>query len=177
MITKFGFFSRDRVIDIDPTRFGCNTMLISIGEPSCKEIPDVSPRWNIISPFFFYDVTKRVGRYAPISKKDARKMFSHIRAAQEDDKQWVVVAHCRAGISRSGAVCKFIKQYAKLGHCPQLDKYFPYNEYVYKSLCHIAKIKPMDKPALSDLYLWFDAMCNPIWEDIGGKPFTGTIGI
>lgn len=86
---------------------------ISIGEP---EIPDSVISNRILDKLpnlkiNFWDTTEIVhdvlgDAYFPPSEKDAAQIFQFI----QENRNKNLIINCKAGISRSGAICKFLEE-------------------------------------------------------------------
>jgi hypothetical protein len=186
MIQKFGFYSRTMAENINPVTFQpAKTLLISINEPpkdSSKKVrlgaPQFLPGWDKIVSVQFYDIERAMGDYKPPTAEDAHIMYEAIREVEADcENQWVVVVHCWAGISRSAAVCRFIKHYTKHHHCPALELYTPYNGLVYELLCLEACIAQVKRPRENALHLWFRHDCTPYVDFPDQEDYFKTFGV
>lgn len=65
------------------------------------------------------------------SKEQANQVIDFIRVLQEEQKDSELVIHCHAGISRSGAIARFIADYLKI---PFFDPLIRPNKYVLRTL-------------------------------------------
>lgn len=91
---------------------------ISIGEPGCDESIRASDFhmdfWDIINPVpaiggTKYDL-KEGEELLPMTEKQAEELYTFLCLNRDKN----IVVNCAAGISRSGAVCRFCEDY--LGH-------------------------------------------------------------
>jgi len=111
--------------------------LISIGEPDATNGPAViKDGWHDVLRLCFHDVdpNKSDNRpYTLMQEADATLIIEFVqRNAVSAD---VIFVHCRAGISRSAAVAKWIASHYKLSFD---HGYTAYNEFVYNLLCEAA---------------------------------------
>jgi len=77
-------------------------------------------------------------------KKHARKIVDFLDKIQKDKNDSVLVAHCHAGISRSGAVGTFVCDYCQLDYDTfmKLNPYIQSNSHVLRTLRREAKMTP-----------------------------------
>jgi predicted protein tyrosine phosphatase len=111
--------------------------LISIGEPDASNgPPKIKDGWLATLRLSFHDVDPDHGKppsnpdlFTLMNDDDARSIVAFVRSVA--DNADVIMVHCRAGISRSAAVAKWIAREYKL----KFDhRYEFYNKYVYRLL-------------------------------------------
>jgi hypothetical protein len=103
----------------------------------------------------FWDITdksyseiKKLGKVTRailFNDKHAKKIIRLIDLAQKDTQDSVLVVHCTAGISRSGAVATFACDYCKLDYAEFLKNnpcLYP-NQFVLRTLHRIAGMTPI----------------------------------
>ena len=126
--------------------------LISLGEPDASEgDPKIQDGWQNVLRLSFHDITADTldveSKYTLMSDDDARKIVAFVKevAPQVDG----IIVHCRAGISRSAAVAKWIcGEYT----IPFNAKYSKYNDFVYRLMVLAAAAGSSDAEA-SEEYL------------------------
>jgi predicted protein tyrosine phosphatase len=112
MASKVIFVGRATAETIGPFH---DWAMISIGEPDASNgLPDIKPGWHSIHKTVFHDIDPEHGSpkgiepsvYQAMTIEDARKIVAFV----DNDARLadVIVVHCRAGISRSAAVAKWI---------------------------------------------------------------------
>ena len=106
--------------------------LISLGEPDATEgDPQIQSGWYDVLRLSFHDITPDTldveQAYTLMSDEDARKIVAFVRENAPNVEG--IIVHCRAGISRSAAVAKWICGEYKI---PFDAKYRKYNDYVYR---------------------------------------------
>ena len=77
------------------------------------------------------DDPKKNRKYYGINEIQAQEIIALTEELVKDEKFWLVIVHCHAGISRSAAVAKFISGKAGLYF---LTSYNLYNKFVYSLL-------------------------------------------
>lgn len=112
MASKVIFVGRSTAETIGPFH---DWAMISIGEPDAANgLPNIKPGWHSIHKTIFHDIDPDYGSpkgtepsaYQAMTIEDARAIVDFVRY-----EAWladVIVVHCRAGISRSAAVAKWI---------------------------------------------------------------------
>jgi predicted protein tyrosine phosphatase len=112
MASKVIFVGRATAETIGPFH---DWAMISIGEPDASNgPPNIKPGWHSIHRTSFHDVDPQYGSsngvpsdvYQCMTIEDARSIVAFVR--DEARLADVIVVHCRAGISRSAAVAKWI---------------------------------------------------------------------
>ena len=108
--------------------------LISIGEPAASEgDPHIQEGWNDVLRLSFHDILPSTsntdGAYTLMQDEDAKVIvdFVHHVAPHVDG----IIVHCKAGISRSAAVAKWICGEYKI---PFNATYSKYNEFIYRMM-------------------------------------------
>lgn len=105
--------------------------MISIGEPAASEGDPVIPDgWHDVLRLSFHDVVPNQNidnAYTLMTADDADKIVSFVRKVAPDVQG--IIVHCRAGISRSAAVVKWISHEYKI---PFNKSYSKYNDYVWR---------------------------------------------
>jgi predicted protein tyrosine phosphatase len=115
--------------------------LISLNEPDAWDgLARIAPGWHSVLQLSFHDVTPEShGLDALItffSEEDARQVVDFVRrVAQEVDG---ILVHCRAGVSRSAAVAKWISGEYRI---PFDRHYKHFNKHVYQLLIAAGKAK------------------------------------
>lgn len=74
------------------------------------------------------------------TENKAKQIISFVNTSHAKKKD--VIVHCFAGISRSGAIAKFINEYFMLGDT-YLEDYVGHNHWVYYTLLEAANIPTM----------------------------------
>ena len=77
-------------------------------------------------------------------KSQAKKIVEFVDDLQNDKTEGVLVAHCHAGISRSGAVGAFACDYCRLnyGEFIKANRYIMANQYVLNILKRVSGMTP-----------------------------------
>ena len=106
--------------------------LISLGEPDAAEgDPKIQDGWHDVLRLSFHDITPDTldveGSYTLMSDEDAQKIVAFVKEVVPHVEG--IIVHCRAGISRSAAVAKWICGEYKI---PFDAKYRKYNDFVYR---------------------------------------------
>lgn len=105
--------------------------LISLGEPDAAEgDPKIQDGWHDVLRLSFHDITPDTlveGSYTLMSDADAQAIVSFVKEVAPQVEG--IIVHCRAGISRSAAVAKWICGEYKV---PFDAKYRKYNDFVYR---------------------------------------------
>lgn len=105
--------------------------MISIGEPAASEgDPVIAEGWRDILRMSFHDVLPNQnidGAYTPMTSDDADQIVAFVRKVAPDVVG--IIVHCRAGISRSAAVVKWISREYKI---PFNNKYSRFNDHVWR---------------------------------------------
>jgi predicted protein tyrosine phosphatase len=115
--------------------------LISINEPDAWDgMAKIAKGWHSVLRVSFHDVTmKSHGMDALIrhcSQEDARQIVDFVRKAAPEVEG--ILVHCRAGVSRSAAVAKWISGEFRIPFDRRYDKY---NDDVYRLLIAAGKAK------------------------------------
>lgn len=115
--------------------------LISINEPDAWDgLAKIAEGWHSVLRVSFHDVTmKSHGMDALIrycSQDDARQIVDFVRKAAPEVEG--ILVHCRAGVSRSAAVAKWISGEFRI---PFDTRYNKFNEDVYRRLIEARKAK------------------------------------
>ena len=114
-----------------------------------------------VKAFEFHDITqkkfKALKKSYPKAKKQlklftesqAKDMLEYIDKYNNDDRDTMLVIHCEAGVSRSGAVGLFACGYLGIDivRFRALHPTINPNPYVYDTLCSVSKIKFIHLPA------------------------------
>ncbi len=106
--------------------------MISLGEPDASEgAPKIQDGWHDVLRLEFHDITADTmdveGIYTLMSDADAQAIVAFVKKVAPEVEG--IIVHCRAGISRSAAVAKWICSEYKI---PFNAKYDRYNDYVYR---------------------------------------------
>jgi hypothetical protein len=105
--------------------------MISIGEPAASEgDPQIQEGWHDVLRLSFHDVLPNQnvdGAYTLMTAEDADQIVEFVRRVAPNVQG--IIVHCRAGISRSAAVVKWISSEYKI---PFNNKYRKYNDYVFR---------------------------------------------
>lgn len=105
--------------------------MISIGEPDASEgSPVIRDGWHDVLRLSFHDVVPNQtmsGTYTLMTDEDANRIVDFVRHVAPEVQG--IIVHCRAGISRSAAVAKWICAEYKV---PFNHKYDRINDYVWQ---------------------------------------------
>lgn len=105
--------------------------MISIGEPVASEgDPVIAEGWHDVLRLSFHDVTPSQNpdnAYTLMTSDDADQIVAFVRCVAPDVEG--IIVHCRAGISRSAAVVKWISAEYKI---PFNKNYCKYNDHVWR---------------------------------------------
>ncbi len=109
-----------------------NWAVISITEPGSKPA-QLNDGWYAILRQEFHDVdyTDSSYPYSLFSEHQARELVSFVVKVETEGVEGILV-HCKAGISRSAAVARWIA--FKYG-LPFVENYSLYNRHVFRLLC------------------------------------------
>lgn len=123
-----------------------NWALISIGEPDSYDgMPKIPPGWKHILKLSFHDVSpKKDGRDALLTyfcEQDAKSIVEFVRRVAPDVDG--ILIHCRAGISRSAAIAKWVCGEYRISFN---RKYNLYNIHVYQLLIEAGKVLTKNAP-------------------------------
>ena len=113
--------------------------LISLNEPSAKDGDAlISNGWHDVLRLSFHDITPETldldGSYTLMTDEHAQAIVDYVREVAPNVNG--ILVHCRAGISRSAAVVKWIYDEYQL---PFNANYEKYNAFVYRLLELAAK--------------------------------------
>lgn len=108
--------------------------LISIGEPAASEgDPNIQDGWHDVLRLSFHDILPSTpdpdGAYNLMRDEDAKAIVDFVRQVAPSVDG--IIVHCRAGISRSAAVAKWICGEYQI---PFNAKYSKYNEFIYRMI-------------------------------------------
>ncbi len=106
---------------------------ISISDPF-SDPPTLEGGWQSVLRLRFSDIEKEDKPSVMFSARDAQSIIDFVWRANEAGVENILV-HCKAGVSRSAAVAKWI---AGEYHLPFDHDYFLYNRHIYSTLCKIA---------------------------------------
>jgi predicted protein tyrosine phosphatase len=110
----------------------------------------------------FWDITKsqyeKFHKSFPgaraFSKKDAKSVIDFLKKHHNSEKESVLIVHCDAGVSRSGAIgwfaCKFLNVNRKM-FLHYNKNIFP-NKYILKILENMAKIEETTDKQFSEIF-------------------------
>ena len=135
MIEQVKFFSREKVESIRKFN-GKKAGLISISS-SDDEPANLQQGWSAILSLVFddierLDVVRPEDEYIVFDEEIAKKIVQWI--VEHKDRLDFLIVHCNAGISRSGAVAKWVALVLDL---PFDDEYDLYNKHVYRTLVRV----------------------------------------
>lgn len=134
MINSTKFVSRV-IAEITP---GQNSMaMISITEPfTAFGIAKLKDGWHSVLRLEFHDIEIPVfdAPYVMMTMEDAHAIIDFVHQVSPNVES--IVVHCRAGISRSAAVSKWIAETYQL---PFDHDYQHYNKHVYQLLSEVGK--------------------------------------
>lgn len=108
--------------------------LISLNDPGATDgDATILDGWHDVLRLNFHDITQDTldveGSYALMTDEQAQDIVNFVRKVSPNVDG--IMVHCRAGISRSAGVVKWIsKEY----HLPFNDNYDKYNAFVYRLL-------------------------------------------
>jgi predicted protein tyrosine phosphatase len=122
-----------------------NWAVISIGEPNASDgDPKVADGWHAVLRLSFHDVTPDShaldSGYTFMTDEDAARIVDFVRKVAPDVDG--ILVHCRAGISRSAAVAKWICGQYRIPFNRDYDKW---NAHVYKLLCEAGPRPPKNE--------------------------------
>jgi protein-tyrosine phosphatase len=125
--------------------------VISLGEPDAAEgAPKIQDGWRDVLRLSFHDITPDTldveGAYTLMSDADAQAIVAFVKKVAPEVEG--IIVHCRAGISRSAAVAKWICSEYQIPFNRHYDRY---NDYVYR-LMVLAAAGSSDSEA-SEAYL------------------------
>ena len=108
--------------------------LISIGEPAASEgDPNIQDGWHDVLRLSFHDILPITpdpdSAYTMMQDEDAKAIVDFVRNVAPNVDG--IIVHCKAGISRSAAVAKWICGEYKI---PFNAKYSKYNEFIYRMI-------------------------------------------
>lgn len=126
MLTKVMFVGRYSVENCAPWP---NFAVISMGEPDAKEgDPQIQDGWHDVLRLSFHDITPDTldieNSYTLMNEEDAQKIVKFVREVAPNVDG--IIVHCRAGISRSAAVAKWICDEYNIPFNANYDRYNPY---------------------------------------------------
>lgn len=134
MLKHTGFVSRYEAENMDPK---LNWAIISIYEPDSDAGPaNLKPGWVAVLRLPFHDIEPgwehRYPEYPDLEifeERHARHIVEFVQehAASVDG----ILVHCKAGVSRSAAVSRWIAETYGL---PYNERYSLYNKHVYREL-------------------------------------------
>lgn len=106
--------------------------VISLGEPDASNgAPQIQEGWHDVLRLSFHDITPDTldveGAYTLMSDADAQQIVSFVKKVAPEVEG--IIVHCRAGISRSAAVAKWICSEYQIPFNRHYDRY---NDYVYR---------------------------------------------
>lgn len=107
--------------------------VISIGEPDVTK-PNIRAGWHDVLPLSFHDVDpdkpiESQSEYTLMATSDAVEIVEYVRKVAPNVD--AILVHCKAGISRSAAVAKWIAEQYEL----PFDHDYPHiNRFVYRLL-------------------------------------------
>lgn len=142
---NIGFMSRDEALEA----ISCDAFLksdldlISISDTH-KEAKQMRDAWkknkkdtNAAIFLVFYDVENDMSGF---TQNKARQIVNFIDISHKKKKN--IAVHCFVGISRSGAVAKFINDYLGLENL-YVEEYKHHNKHIYYTLLEAAGIQTM----------------------------------
>ena len=131
MITKTYFTNVENAKLIEPKS---DLALISISPLDNPTILPFEKEWEErLLILHFYDIDKYVeDQFGLFDKNYAIKIIEFLERINKSDHEITVIVNCVSGVSRSGAVSKFIDHKYKL-NCFDRE-YVKYNKYVYQVL-------------------------------------------
>lgn len=125
------FMSRSKAKDLITSGFLANTVLISISndEEEAIEMQNLEGAPDLAVYAVFQDIDSEESGLQPYHCNAIIEM-----AQYAVDNKLDVVVHCLAGVSRSGAVAKWINDYLAKRPDHYLTEYKGYNRYVYERM-------------------------------------------
>ena len=127
---KISFMSQDKAETIIPDP---NTALISIiGTDGWRKL---KPGWEQILKLTFDDIEEKTEDYILFNKQHALAILDFIQKLPPEIDH--IIIHCWAGVSRSGAVAKFLCEYYQTSDFPK--DYDRFNIRVYEILKKTSK--------------------------------------
>lgn len=113
--------------------------LISVGEPDSYDgSPKITPGWEHVLKLSFHDVSPNQDGMDALLKyfgaEDAKAIVEFVRRVAPEVEGLMI--HCRAGISRSAAIAKWVCEEFNI---PFNHKYDLYNIHVYQHLIATGK--------------------------------------
>ena len=126
--------------------------IISMGEPDAKEgDPQIQEGWHDVLRLSFHDITPDTldveNSYTLMSEDDAIKIVNFVREVAPNVDG--IIVHCRAGISRSAAVARWICDEYNIPFNANYDRY---NPYVLKLVMNVANgVENADEAHLEQL--------------------------
>ena len=128
MLKKVIFVGRHSVETCGPWK---DWAVISLTEPcSTDGQAKLADGWHSILRLEFHDITKAEEPYELMSADHAQQIVDFVSKVAPEVEG--VIVHCRAGISRSAAVAKWICGQYRIPFNRRYDKW---NAHVYKLLC------------------------------------------
>lgn len=126
MLTKVMFVGRYSVENCGPWK---DFAVISMGEPDAKEgAPQIQEGWHDVLRLSFHDITPDTldieNSYTLMHEDDAQKIVNFVRKVAPEVEG--IIVHCRAGISRSAAVAKWICGEYNIQFNKDYERYNPY---------------------------------------------------
>jgi hypothetical protein len=134
MVTKVIFVGRATA---ETTPGWQDWAVVSITEPGFPGEAKLMPGWHSVCRVFFHDVDPAIPCCEPhtlMNEQDALKITQFVREIAPGVDG--ILVHCKAGVSRSAAVAKWI---AKQFDVPFNHEYDRYNKYVYDMLIQADK--------------------------------------
>ena len=107
-----------------------NWAVISVTDVGADDAP-LQRGWHDVFWLGFDDIEHEVDGYLMFGEYHAREIIQFVKRCAEDNKVEGILVHCRAGISRSAAVAKWICDRHQLAFPADYDQY---NQNVYKTL-------------------------------------------
>lgn len=109
-----------------------NWACISISTPG-DGLAELREGWFAIHRTYFHDIDTRTSGLIQFNLHIARQIIEFVRVLDDEDKDVVLIIHCDAGISRSGAVALFINEWFAPGIHLNPDSSL-YNRHVRRTL-------------------------------------------
>lgn len=105
--------------------------VISLTEPySADGQAKLADGWHSVLRVEFHDITEEEEPYELMSSDHAKQIVDFVRRVAPEVEG--IIVHCRAGISRSAAVAKWICGQYRIPFSRRYDKW---NKHVYELLC------------------------------------------